>query len=727
MTARQMTFAIFAISLLALSPLAFQSKWPLVFFRFDGTFLLVLAVMQKVWGLGSWNFTSNPLQGIGGLELPQHTVLLDPGLWLAVSLPPSVGPTAAMTFYAGVLSITICWLGTRMGLDALTSVAGAWIAVLLAFPYVYPALGFDFLWGVPASVPLIALDIAAFLLFLDLGKGPRAADAARFVAIALTGAYQLVQYPNFAPVSAIVLAFFAVVALFLAASRRERLIKLAVFVVLAGISLALFGRLVVGLYGFAKPTFFWYEFFPRAGRLRDLTFFIADHSRWPAWIVYGAALLGALHAAIRGNDKIKPIARAFFVFIGANLLLILLFGAGWKGPRFAYIDIFAYPLYCLFAAYAAATAIRSPTVGEFWRRRTADLGAARWLRKGTVHALAVSALPWLVLIDYAPPPLTRPLVRNVNPFIWPPQETPVTKFLAQEIGLRPGSPFRGRVVSIAGSDFEPAYVAAPFINQHNYDAMGLFYSGNDHRMYGLWYFGIPTLLEANQFSSPFFHLVNARLLNAAGAQDLRSYETQSIVNDRIMALLGTRYLVSDKILPEREPVLKHRLVEGRDLYVYSVPTANVAGYSATKVEHASNAQDAITWLADPTVDLTTAAVLTTPTDLPQLVPASRSRLIVERGGYRLEADSPGTSLLVLPVEYSRCLTAHLAASGPTPPRLLRANLAMVAVLFSGRVDGTLRLRYGPTSSGCRFEDWREANTLRLGDARDWPRPNAAPQ
>ena len=47
--------------------------------------------------------------------------------------------------------------------------------------------------------------------------------------------------------------------------------------------------------------------------------------------------------------------------------------------------------------------------------------------------------------------------------------------------------------------------------------MDLFYSGNDHRMYGLWYFGIPTLLEANQFSSPFFHLVNARLLNAAGA------------------------------------------------------------------------------------------------------------------------------------------------------------------------------------------------------------------
>jgi hypothetical protein len=632
-----------------------------------------------------------------------------------------------MTFYAGVLAVAICWLGTRMGLDTLTNVAAAWIALLLAFPYVYPALGFEFLWGVPAFVPLIALDIAAFLLFLDFGKGPRAADAARLFGIAGTGAYQLLQYPNFAPISAIVLAFFGIVALCMAASLRERLIKLAAAAVLTGIALAIFGRLVIGLYGFAKPTFFWYEFFPRTGQLRDLTFFIADHSRWLAWIAYGASLLGALHAALYGGTEIKPIARAFFVFIGVNLLLIMLFGAAWKGPRFAYLDIFAYPLYCLFAAYAAATAIRLPPVVAFWRRRTADFGAMSWLRKGAVHGLAVSAVPWLVLIDYVPPPLARPLVRNQNPFIWPPKETPVTKFLAGEVGLRPGSPFRGRVASIAGSDFEPAYISAPFINQHNYDAMGLFYSGNDHRMYGLWYFGIPTLLESNQFSSPYFHLINARLLNAAGAQDLRSYETQSIVNDRIMGLLGTRYLISDKVLPNRTPDLKHRLVEGRDLYVYSVPAANVAGYSVTEVHRAGNAQDAIAWLADPAVDLTAAAVLTAPGHLPPLVPASGSRLIIERGGYRLEAESPGTSLLVMPVEYSHCLTADLTSTGPRPPQLLRANLTMTAVLFSGRVEGTLRLRYGPLSSGCRIEDWREADALRLGDARDWPQPRSPPQ
>jgi hypothetical protein len=242
-------------------------------------------------------------------------------------------------------------------------------------------------------------------------------------------------------------------------------------------------------------------------------------------------------------------------------------------------------------------------------------------------------------------------------------------------------------------------------------------------MYGLWYYDIPTLFESNQFSSPFFHLVNARLLNAPGAIDVRSYEAQSVVNDRIMALLGVRYLLSDKLLPERTPpVLSYRLVEGRDLHVYSVPDTNLAGYGVTKIQRAASGQGVIALLADPAFDPLTTAVLTTSDELPPLVPASGSSLTIERGGYRIEAYSPGTSLLVLPIEYSHCLYANLTTSGATPARLLRVNLIMAGVLFSGRVEGRLTLRYGPLSSKCRLEDWREADTLRIGDARDWPTP-----
>jgi hypothetical protein len=702
------SFTAFAISLLALSPIAFYFKSPLVFYRYDGTFILILARMQEIWASSLLAFVSNPLQGIGGLALPQHA-LLDPGLWLTAHLSPVTGPVAAMTFYAASLAVAICWVGMRLGLAAPSAISAAWLGLLIALPYVYPAPGFDFLWGAANFMLLILFQTIAILLFLDLGRGPRTADLGRFLGIACLYGYQLHEMPHFVPVTAIVVAFFGGVGLIAAETPRERLIKAGAGLALAGLALVCFGRVIYGLYGFAKPTFFWYEFAPVRIGLRDQSFLITREAKWPAWLVYGLAILGALHAVLWGNRVMRAFGSGLLMFVLIGFALIWFIGETWKGPRPAYVDIFAYPFYCVFAAHAVAVAVNQLSAHLAWRHLQ------------TTGALAISGLPWLVLVDATPPPLERPLVRNLNPFIWPPAETPISKFLAADLALQPGSAFRGRVANIAGSDFDPQWVTAPFVNQHNYDGMSLFFSGNDHRMYGLWYLDIPTLFEVNQFSSPFFHVVNARLLNAPGSLDTRSYETQSIPNDRVMALLGVRYLMSDKRLPDRTPVLEHRLVEGRDLFVYSVPNTNAAGYPVTQTRRANSAQEAVALLADPAMDLRSVAVLTDGDEVPALVKTDRSSLLVEHGGYRIEATSPGTSLLVLPIEYSHCLRPEwTSVTGAQPPRLLRANLTMAAILFAGEVKGRLVLRYGPLSSGCRIEDWREAEALRLGDAREWP-------
>ena len=406
------------------------------------------------------------------------------------------------------------------------------------------------------------------------------------------------------------------------------------------------------------------------------------------------------------------MARGFLVFVLVNLGLILLVNEEWKGPRVAYIDIFAYPFYCVFAADAVVTALRSVKlpIGAFHRPKPSGYSCA--LRITVARA------------DRLPASTARPTAGTKSQSLHlAPIGNADNKIPGRENRIQPSSPFRGRVASVAGSDFEPQWTSAPFITQHNYDGMNLFFSGNDHRMYGFWYYGIPTLFESNQFSSPFFHLVNARMLNAPGARDLRSYETQSIVNDRIMALLGVRYLLSDKLLPARVPVLSYRLVEGRDLYVYSVPDTNLAGYAVTELRHAASGRQAIGLLADPALDPRTTAVLTTSDDLPALVPVTRSDLVVERGGYRVNADSPGTSLLVLPIEYSHCLRADPdhqscrhdhACFGPIWP--------WPAILFTAHIEGTLLLRYGPLSSACRMEDWRDADALHIGGAREWPTP-----
>ena len=107
-------------------------------------------------------------------------------------------------------------------------------------------------------------------------------------------------------------------------------------------------------------------------------------------------------------------------------------------------------------------------------------------------------------------------------------------------------------------------------------------------------------------------------------------------------------------------------------------------------------------------------------EIPPLVAVNGSRLFVERGGYRIEATTSGASLLVLPLEYSACLRPDLVTTGTTPPRLLRANLAMAGLLFTGHVKGRITLHYGPFYSACRIRDWDEADALHLGNAREWP-------
>src|SRR5207244_3360116 len=128
-------------------------------------------------------------------------------------------------------------------------------------------------------------------------------------------------------------------------------------------------------------------------------------------------------------------------------------------------------------------------------------------------------------------------------------------------------------------------------------------------------YNIPTLFEANQFSSPFFHLVNARLLNAPGTLDLRAYETQSIQNDRIMALLGVRYLIWNKTSPNHIAVFHHRLLQGYDLYIYAIPDPNVSGYSVTQTRSVDHAAAAIELMADPAINLHDVAILTSSENL----------------------------------------------------------------------------------------------------------------
>src|SRR5262249_33671541 len=82
------------------------------------------------------------------------------------------------------------------------------------------------------------------------------------------------------------------------------------------------------------------------------------------------------------------------------------------------------------------------------------------------------------------------------------------------------------------------------------------------------------------------------------------------------------------------------------------------------------------------------------------------RLSLIRGGLHVSGASEGTSLVVLPQQFSHCLRAR-----DTRVRLVRANLLMTGMIFSGNVDTDIVFDYGIFSPNCRRIDLMELRQL----------------
>ena len=128
------------------------------------------------------------------------------------------------------------------------------------------------------------------------------------------------------------------------------------------------------------------------------------------------------------------------------------------------------------------------------------------------------------------------------------------------------------------------------------------------------------------------------------------------------------------------------------------------------------AAEALVRLRSPEIDFEQEAILFDPLPDVELVPISRSRIHVHRGFITVSAEAPGRALLVLPVEFSRCLEFSWESSNAEPPLALRANLDQTAIRFSGRLQARLALHAGPLVNGtCRLRVLQEAPIVSYAD------------
>jgi hypothetical protein len=299
-------------------------------------------------------------------------------------------------------------------------------------------------------------------------------------------------------------------------------------------------------------------------------------------------------------------------------------------------------------------------------------------------------------------------------------EPELEQFLADNISQSIGRPFRGAVLF----DF---YTYSIHLTHDN-----------------LWIRGVPTIVQYGQLVTPQSTYFNAEVLkNDARIMGPNGFmpfvSPYPEVFSRVLPMLGTRYFVvgnhSDPLyfialayevgqsLASESGYPVTLLPQGAyhlggpaaRWYVYEVPHPNLGDYSPTIAMTAETGAAAAAMMFRPDFDFTKQVVLSAAIDT-SLVPARNMQMSLIRGGLHVSGQSDGASLVVLPQQFSHCLRAR-----DERVRLVRANLMMTGVIFSGDIDTDIISDYGLFSARCRWADISDIKKLKIQiDARVVP-------
>ena len=651
----------------------------------------------------------NPLQGLWPQMMPMN-VWVNPAYWpfafFNKELAAEISGIVALICYA-----VACYLMARLfDLPRLPSIIAAQLSIMLFAPAA-KALAFA---AVFISIPGLAVVYAPHLLALGLlaRLSPKRPQVFIFAAgILMLLFYSLYCDPLWTMVSGVAwIVPFGVVAF--AWPRRDKiLVRCAVLAGCVAV-LALSGALeyVYSLSQYTARVQF-PELLQRPRALETTSvFFVSKYAKYFYWACVPGWALGIW--LLQGRPRILVLAAvvsalSFFAYATAYLHLT----GNWWLPVPIYIE---HALFALFwtgaiagywgglealAAYARRWMNASDRAGLWARLRVGlhSLSPGQATAATAIMAVAAASIVPAVPIAKA---LRYPKVLAKYWHEGWPDEPELKQFLENNIGYRVDPRFRG----------------SAFFYTFGYDEF--------LTLDALWVARVPTATEYSQLVTPqaiyFVHeLIKRRNLsydlnwfrpwiNTGGASFSMLFRTFRAFGVRYLGgyeplrtsgLPGVENFQSASF-PRRQPGNP----PGRWV-IHELPDINVGNYSPTEVTVVRSAAEMIAALASPNFDFTRQAVLSTEIR-DQLVPARDMKLSVIRGGLHVSGRSDGTSLVVLPIQYSKCLRAH-----DDRARLVRANLIMTGIIFSGTIGTDISFDYGIFSPACRRGDFADMKQL----------------
>lgn len=655
-----------------------------------------VAVMSYIRGLGfSLDFPFVNQQMLGSFYGLNHW--LSPSMWLVMAFgtgQPVLDASYALC--AAELFLTTYLLARKIGAAIETAVLGGLLLPFFILPLAWQGDPFLLLTFCPIFGDLIVINNLILMGLADIFLSPRP-RLLPFVLVAGAAGWFALLSPL---ATLLVIPVDAAAWLALSGLGRgqadfcRRQLFLALTLVLL---LVLFGPLLLGLFVNTSASFF-------APELRGDTF----SNPWPQLPIifkrwtYGAfALLSfALFWLAARWAKDQPLPRLLFplaaLFIGMLVIIsgVFLFLA--KGaitfPRPWYFEIMGWPFYFICWGFI---------LDRGWRLladRPAWPAGAR-----SPYALFTAVVAAAALFAWHAPQRYMPQIMPYRPSV-----DRLTGYLLQRLNPR-SEIFNGQVATFIAGEKNAGDTLA-------HDRAAALAAGNSHRGEMLRYFGLHTLDEYNSLISPAKYLLLTRFLAHRDDDQSRAMIVFSRPDQDMLAMLGVRLVVSDGMLPPPAQLRVSEDVPGVGTHrVYELPNPNLGTYAPTLAKQADTPRQQLRAILAPDFDFRHSVV--SAERLPPLSPA-QARFSAPPGGYRIDATSAGTALLVLPVAYSHCLA--WIGQGPAP-RLIRVDFALTGLLFHRAVHGAIQGRMSALSHPfCALADWREMRDLKSHYQDIWP-------
>ena len=648
----------------------------------------IILAAQRFSGLFEFN-NLNPIQGLGSQLLPIN-VWLSPVYWPFAVLDKAQAADVSAAVALGVFALACYVMARCFDLPMLPSIIAAQLCIVLFAPILFLlqlSTVFTLMIGhaVVCAPYMVALGLLARIepgSWRSFGLITSGIFVALFYSLCCDPLWMIVVGSSWAiPFAVIVVAPMRPKGIFVRCAAL-------------GCCLVLFAIIGAAEYLYTLPKYTARLAFPMLERLRlpDFTASALFHSPYMKYF-YLAWALGWLAGllTLRGRPRMLVIAgMATCGGLFAEILIYLLLqDVAWSLPLPVYVEQSLFPLFLVSA------------VAGYW-------GAVRaWFPSlaGAPATLAVIVLVPAAVAAYA---VGRPAhIAELYNEPWP-NEPELVRLLVADTAQTTDRTFRGSVLFTLRD-----YTYATQLTIAN-----------------LWVHGVPTTSEYDQLVTPQSVYFNATVLGNDVQSTFNTFmpvvgqSRQVFFN--VVQMLGARYYVvssaDDLALPDMSYRLltlprgaHHNLGSAARWLVLELPRPNLGTYSPTLVTVSDSGAATAAMIAKPSFDFTKHAVLATAVGSP-LVPARDMQMSLIRGGLHVVGYSDGTSLVVLPQQFSHCLRAR-----DHRVRLVRANLMLTGVVFSGSLDTDIVFDYGVFAPRCRFGDLSDIKRLGMTiDARARP-------